>query len=242
VDDTDYRKHLNALSVTQRACLRAANESTARAVIFTDPDNQQFTGFYPGFVPTAEAWLTHLRSLDFSDTEVVIQAPYPEALMRTTLSFFCASPNGTGTPLRIFVPGQYADQLTAPAMATLLQMADWVVGNAHEIDTIRAHQTGGAPRLMLRTDGAQPITVFYPDGQQRHITVPKVAEPVDPTGCGDAFVAGLVAHLVAQPRPCPIRQAADPLQPTRLQAAIEHGIAQAQRCLARVGSQAHRLD
>jgi len=193
LDDGDYMQHLEALGVDTRHCLRTPDQYSARAVIFTDRDGKQFTGFYPGPVPEAERWQQHLRSIDFSATAVFVQAPYPAALMQAGLAHMRQLDD---VPLLVFVPGQYADQLSAEDIAAMVEMADWIIGNEHEINALQAHHELHQ-QLVICTHGAQPISLRCPDGRQADIPVPAVDHNVDPTGCGDALVAGLCHHLVA---------------------------------------------
>lgn len=69
------------------------------------------------------------------------------------------------------------------------------------------------PALLLITLGEEGVIVWH-EGEQRRFSASKV-QPVDTTGAGDAFVAGLLAGLMRE---------ADPLRPRDLEAAV--GLAQ----------------
>ena len=101
--------------------------------------------------------------------------------------------------------------------------------------------------MVIRTRGAGPVTVLWPGGDETTVKVPAAPQNVDPTGCGDAFVAGLCHSIVKQ---CHVRQIAtrslakpDSAQHEQLLVtAVEAACAVAAACLAQRGAQHHRLD
>lgn len=241
LDDDTYLKHLRGLDVGTQHCVRTPNQYSARAVIFTDQQDQQFTGFYPGPVPEAEAWRQHLHSIDFSNCAIFVQAPYPIPLMQAGLAHIGELMD---PPLGIFAPGQYADQLAADDVTKLVEMADWVIGNQYEIDCLQQHHTL-RDQLIIRTRGAEPITVHCPDGRQTHIEVPTARHSVDPTGCGDALVAGFCHDLVkrAEQQQINLKDMARSGSDQHLEwitAALSAGCRLAAACLAHPGGQHHR--
>ena len=85
------------------------------------------------------------------------------------------------------------------------------------------------------TDGARPVRALLSDGNQRTLPTPAVSPVIDPTGCGDAFVAGLIPTLM---------QTFDTLDSVRweqkINAIVRAGIQQAGLCLTQRGSQTYR--
>ncbi len=239
VDDADYLAHLAALGIDTRFCLRTPGRSNARAVIMTDPEGHQFTGFYPGPVPDVEQWRAHLETISFAQAAIFIQAPYPPPLMACTLQHASQLAH---PPLILFVPGQYTDQLSADQMATMVTMADWVIGNDYEIKCLQNHHSLNN-QLVIRTHGAQPIRLSFADGTEISIDVPASASSVDPTGCGDALVAGLCQHLVTQGLEVEVlknlKHAPHPNQLEALKDAVLAGCHMAAACLVQHGSQQH---
>ena len=225
-DDGEYMQRLKHFDIDENACLRVSGESTARAIIVTDPTGHQFTGFYPGPVPDIAQWVQHLRRADLAPCPVFIQAPYPPQLMLASLQYASTLAH---QPLKIWCPGQYADQLEPTHAGPLVQAADWIVGNQYEIASLQRH-TDLAHKLVIRTQGAEPVTVNYPGGAMESFKVEQTTTLVDPTGCGDAFIAGLVHELCATPRPD---------WEGSLGPAIASGCAAAASCLGASGSQNH---
>jgi adenosine kinase len=228
VDDGEYMQRLKQFDIDARACLRVPGESTARAIIVTDPTGHQFTGFYPGPVPDIGPWVQHLRKADLTRCPVFIQAPYPPQLMLASLQYARRLDH---RPLKIWCPGQYADQLEPALAGPLVQAADWIVGNQYEVQSLQRH-TDLAQKLVIRTQGAEPVVVNYPNGAVESFKVEQTTALVDPTGCGDAFIAGFVHELCATPR--------DDWQGA-LGPAIASGCTVAASCLSASGSQNHLL-
>ncbi len=227
VDAEPYLSHLAQLGVDDAGCLFVDDTTMAAAIIMTDAHGTQFTGFYPGPIPTAAQWAAHLRAQDSQTTQLFIQAPYPVELMICGLSHFKSSTDA----LTVWAPGQYADQLDPGDIENMLALADWVIGNQYEIQCL-GQQVALHNQHMVVTSGSAPIRVQTPSAVAR-FDVPKVPYPVDPTGCGDAFLAGFCAALVHT------AESETDTQINLYQQGIELGCALAARCLVKHGSQHH---
>lgn len=228
-DEQRYLAHCTAHGIQTQYVLRVAGEYCARAVIVTDPQGQQFTGFYPGPVPNQQQWQAHLDHIDLTGCAVVIQAPYPPSLMQTSLSHFASL---THQPLKIWCPGQYADQMNYDQISDTLRHSDWLVGNAHEISFLQANTNALTDKLVIKTDGGNPVEVQYPGGQKTTHSVAEGQLVKDPTGCGDAFLAALANYFTLHAKQ-PIQDIMPP--------AIDAAAGAAAACLAQTGSQKHRL-
>ena len=137
--------------------------------------------------------------------------------------------------LTVWVPGQYADGMNATALNNAALYCDVLIGNAHEIAHIRKMLPEGlAQKTVIETDGARPVRAQLTDGNQRTLPTPKVSPVVDPTGCGDAFVAGIVPALLKA-----MDESVDGHWETRINDIVRAGIAQAGRCLTQRGSQTY---
>lgn len=142
----------------------------------------------------------------------------------------------TGLPV-IWCPGQYADQMSGDEICSILEFTDILVGNRYEISHLRSHRDLSR-QWLIETAGPEPVTVFAPgqwDQPSAEIPVPDANNRIDPTGCGDALLAGFVHHLVANSADCkaPVLGQLIP--------AVEAGIQLAQACLGESGSQAHSV-
>ncbi len=226
LDQDRFIEHCQREGVNIDGLLVCEGQHCSRALIITDPEGHQITGFYPGPEPDAARWREHLGRR-VTHCRIWIQSPYPTDLMLTGLQFAKTLPD---VPLRIWNPGQYAEVLSQAELKTLLAESDWVVVNRHELSTIEPlleHQ------LVICTHGANPVEIRYPDQAPEVIPVP-ATDPnrrVDPTGCGDAFIAGTVSHLVQHEAPFA----------EHLSNAVRAGMRSAAACLAERGAQVHRL-
>lgn len=216
-----YAAHVRRHGIHEAGLVAVAGARCARGMVFTGSDGAQFTAFYPG--PTgldrlAED-LRRLRSGPPCDAAILA----PDLPQKTRV---CAR-ELAGVPLRVWCPGQYAEHLARDDLLELLAAVDLVVANRHEWRALRARieprdLPPRPPRLVI-TQGAQPVLVL-PDRVRVRVPPVAAAEQRDPTGCGDAFVAGLTKALVAG---------------AGITAAVEAGIALAARCLRCAGAQAH---
>lgn len=237
-DDQRYVVHLASLGIQIQSCLRVAENYTARALIITDQDGHQFTGFYPGPQLNEVDWHEHLCQLNFHGCRLFVQAPYPPSIMVASLKF---AANLDSAPLRICCPGQYADQLSPTEARDLIAQCDWLVGNHYEIEHLRPYLNHKA-LVIIETNGADSVKVHFQSNRQGDdcgnstyldaytFDVPSVTSPVDPTGCGDAFLAGLAYGL---------SEVAPQSFIDNLPAAIDLGIKTASSCIRYKGAQYH---
>ena len=226
-DDAPYRELLATQPLIDHGIYRDTSAPCANAFILSDPRGTQFTAFQSGPTVTDQAWTKHLTALQsqLADCSMLLCAPFPPELMRATMAF---THKHNPRTLVIWCPGQYADQMDAEGLRQCSTYWHWLVANAYEVDHIRAH----APDILkdktvITTHGSAPVTVDLPDGGRRTFAVQAASRVVDPTGCGDAFSAGLVNELVNS-----IKQ---PL--TLLDPAIAKGMQCAKVCLGHHGGQ-----
>jgi adenosine kinase len=86
---------------------------------------------------------------------------------------------------------------------TFIEQATYIAVNDYEGEML-SHKTGlplaqiaKRVKALIVTKGVQGSEI-YTDGQVIHIPVVSVEKPVDPTGCGDAFRAGLLYGIENQ--------------------------------------------
>ena len=226
-DDTPYRELLATQPSIDHGIYHDSFAPCANAFILSDPNGTQFTAFESGPAVTEQVWNQHLEqlALQLAECSLLLCAPFPPELMCATMAFIHQYNPRT---LVIWCPGQYADQMDAEGLRQCSDYWHWLVANAHEVGHIRAH----APDILnnktvITTNGSAPISVDLPDGGRRTFAVQAASSVVDPTGCGDAFSAGLVSEL--------INSIEQPL--TLLDPAIAKGMQCAKVCLSHHGGQ-----
>ena len=161
---------------------------TAQAFITTDLDDNQITAFHPGAMN-----FSHLnRVADARDVSLGIVAPDGrEGMLQHAREF-----HELGIPF-VFDPGQGLPMFEGAELLEFLRLADYCTVNDYEAKLL-CQRTGRPLEELAREVKAFIVTLggngsrFYTDG--RVIDIPAVTPEalVDPTGCGDAYRAGLL--------------------------------------------------
>ncbi len=187
-----YDDMLRDAGVDTSTALRCDDIPTASAFITTDLDDNQITAFYPGAMARG-AGVSLLDHADRADT-VVVAPDAPDGM-----ALHIAQAGEIGARL-VFVPAQQIPSLPEQTLRDGLDRAWMVVGNDYELELIRSRTGVSADDLRRRgalvalTRGDQGSALHGPDGVVRVPVAPPQAV-VDPTGAGDAYVAGLLAAL-----------------------------------------------
>jgi len=220
-DFTEYGGSLSRSGVDTSAALGCDDVPTASCFITTDLEDNQITAFFPGAM--ARAADIDLRALEDVD-HVVVAPDSPDGM-----AAHIAQAREMGARL-VFAPAQQIPSIGDDTLVAGLDAAWLVVGNDYELELVR-NRTGrdvadlAARSIVALTQGAR--------GSQLHaggevVTIPAVPprRMVDPTGAGDAYIAGLLAGL---------RRGLGPAQAGRVASlAATHAVEQQ-------GPQAHRF-
>jgi adenosine kinase len=168
------------------------SEHTAQAFITTDLDNNQITAFHPGAMQQSH----QNKVSDARDIALGIVAPDGRDGMIQHASQFAAA----GIPF-IFDPGQGLPMFDGKDLARFVEQATWVAVNDYEWQLIQ-QKTGWTEsdvtqrvEALIVTRGADG-SVIHTKGGPIEIPCAKVGAIVDPTGCGDAYRAGLIHGLL----------------------------------------------
>lgn len=192
-DGGDYLARLQNLGI-DTACVRIeADHYTAQAIIITDSDNNQITAFHPGAMTQAHRGTVPARS----DLAIAIVAPDGREAMLDHAHQLHAS----AVPF-IFDPGQGLPMFDSAELQRLVSQASWVALNDYEArllcDRLSTDLSTLSQASHLRgivvTLGAQGCDIWQ-QGQVTRVVGVAASEVVDPTGCGDAFRAGLLFGL-----------------------------------------------
>jgi adenosine kinase len=187
-DGMEYIERLSSLGIAAEGVRTVAGTYTAQAYIITDLDDNQITAFHPGAMN--QSHVSHVSDVDRIALGIV--APDGREGMAAHVREFAAA----GIPF-IFDPGQGLPLFSGPELVEMIDCADYVAVNDYEARML-AERTGlsetdiaGRVEAMIVTLGA--------DGSRIHaggtvFKIPTLAPTalVDPTGCGDAYRAGLL--------------------------------------------------
>ena len=191
-----YAAALDAEGVDTSTMLRCEDIGTATAFITTDMDGNQITAFHPGAMSRASGVdLSALQDV----SEVVVGADDSAAM-----ALHVEQAQGLGARL-VFAPAQQIPAMPDDVLRRGLERAWIIAGNDYELEMIR-ERTGRSVHdlctsaIVAVTKGARGSELHMPDGVA---VIPPAAVPgvVDPTGAGDAFIAGLVTGFRAGAAP-----------------------------------------
>ncbi len=193
-DGAPYVERLQAQGISTR-CIRSYEDAyTAQAFITTDADNNQITAFHPGAMSSSH----HNKVKEAGEVKLAIIAPDGRDGM-IEHARDCAA---LGIPF-IFDPGQGLPMFSGAELTQFIDMATYVAVNDYEAELL-TERTGLSLQeisdrvsALVVTRGEQGAEIFTADGKL-DIPVVKVNQVVDPTGCGDAFRAGMLFGLTRE--------------------------------------------
>ncbi|MBX9630595.1 MAG: carbohydrate kinase family protein [Burkholderiales bacterium] len=191
-DFAAYEKRFDALGLSRAHVKEVPGSFTAQAFITTDLDDNQITAFHPGAM--SHSHLNHIS--DAKDVALGIVAPDGrDGMLQHAREFHEA-----GIPF-IFDPGQGLPMFDGADLNRFIDMATYVTVNDYEARLVQ-ERTGETAEALAKkvkafiiTRGGDGSTVFA-DGKRIDIPSAKAQALVDPTGCGDAYRAGLLYGIV----------------------------------------------
>ena len=191
-DFAAYREHFDACGITLERVKEIEDLYTAQAFITTDLDDNQITAFHPGAM--MRSYENHVRDVPGVEFGIVGPDGY-EAMLQNSREFA-----ELGIPF-IFDPGQAMPLFNGKELAQMIEQATYVTVNDYESSLLQ-ERTGWCERDIASRVQAYIIT-RGPKGSEVHsqdgiLQIPAATahRVVDPTGCGDAYRAGLIFGLM----------------------------------------------
>ncbi len=192
VDFGPYAEWMDCQGITRNHVQAVANSYTAQAFITTDMDDNQITAFHPGAMDAS-----HLNRIsDASGIALGIVSPDGRQGMLEHAAQFVEA----GIPF-IFDPGQGLPMFGGEELKRFIDQATWICVNDYESQLLQ-ERTGLSPHEIAEQVAALIVTLggdgahIYTDSQRIDIPAAPVTAMNDPTGCGDAFRAGLLYGLM----------------------------------------------
>jgi len=183
-----YREWLERQGLDLRHVTELPDTLTAQAYITTDLDDNQITAFHPGAMDHA-----HVNRVpgDGSIRLGIVSPDGREAMLQHAEQYAAA-----GIPF-VFDPGQGLPMFDGDELRHFIRLANWVAVNDYE-GQLLAERTGWdfaeiatEVAALVVTRGAQG-SLIYTGGERLEIPPVAAREVADPTGCGDAYRAGLL--------------------------------------------------
>ena len=191
-DFAPYRDWLRERGVPLDYVRELADAWTAVGYITTDLADNQITAFHPGAMERA-----HLNAVP-ADAGIrwgMVSPDGRQAMIEHAEQFASA-----GIPF-IFDPGQGLPMFGAQELDRFIELADVVAVNDYE-GKMLAQRTGlsdeqiaARVKAFIVTRGAEG-SIIMSGGARHDIPAATPAAVVDPTGCGDAYRAGLLHGLL----------------------------------------------
>lgn len=192
IDGSTYRERLTQLKISQKY-IKTINENyTAQAFITTDQKNNQITAFHPG-------------AMSFAHKNSVLN-------VTEQIDLAIVAPDGKGGMIQnaqqcaekkipfIFDPGQGLPMFNQEELRAFIKAATYVAVNQYEFAMLTQNanltqkEITDQVKALIVTEGERGATI-YTASETIHIPAVKPAKILDPTGCGDAFRAGLIYGL-----------------------------------------------
>ena len=191
-DIQPYLYRLKHLKIDTTLLRQIPGQFTAQAFITTDLDDNQITAFHPGAMNHS-----HENHIDKSlGARLAIVGPDgKEGMLQHARE--CAAAD---IPF-LFDPGQGMPMFSREELLEMVRLASYLAVNDYE-GKLLEEKTGRALidlarelKALVHTLGAHGSVIFA-DGKQHQIPCVAADAVLDPTGCGDAYRAGLL-HGIA---------------------------------------------
>jgi adenosine kinase len=187
-----YRAHFEQCGISLAQVKEIPELYTAQAFITTDLDDNQITAFHPGAMMRSNE--NHVR--DVPGVSFGIVSPDSREAMLQNAAEFAE----LGIPF-IFDPGQALPLFNGDEFRAFIEQATYVTVNDYESSLLQ-ERTGWSEQQIASKVTAYIVTrgpqgsLIHTRGGTIEIPAARPAQVADPTGCGDAYRAGLLYGLM----------------------------------------------
>ncbi len=187
-----YAEWMDKCGISREHIKVIGDSYTGQAFITTDLDDNQITAFHPGAMSMSHE--NHVA--DASAASIGIVSPDGRDGMIEHAKEFAEA----GVPF-IFDPGQGMPMFDGDDLMRFVEQASWLTVNDYEMEMLQ-QRTGKSPHEIAERVEALIVTLggegshIYTKGKRIEIPAIKTSQLADPTGCGDAYRAGLLHGLM----------------------------------------------
>ncbi len=191
-DFDPYAKWMDEEGIPRKHMKVVEGSFTGQAFITTDMDDNQITAFHPG----AMGFSHENKVNDAAGVTIGIVSPDGREGMIEHARQFAEA----GIPF-IFDPGQGMPMFDGDDLMRFIEQATWVTVNDYEMQLLQdrtgktPHEIAGRVEALIVTLGGEGSHIYT---KEHRIEIPCAGAKrlVDPTGCGDAYRAGLLYGLM----------------------------------------------
>jgi len=192
MDFEAYARWMDQCGIDMRHITVIDQAYTAQAYITTDQDDNQITAFHPGAMNFSHenpiAGIDGIRLGMVSPDGRQGMLDHAEQFATANIPF-------------IFDPGQGMPMFDGDDLLRFVDQATWVTLNDYEAQLMQErtglsfHELADRVQALIITRGGEGSHI-YTEKKRHEIPVAKTRRQVDPTGCGDAYRAGLIYGLL----------------------------------------------
>ncbi|MCD9033445.1 carbohydrate kinase family protein [Luteimonas sp. Y-2-2-4F] len=183
-----YREWFQELGINLEHVREIPELFTPQAFITTDHDNNQITAFHPGAMMRSHE--NHVKDVP-GVTLGLVGPDGRDGMLQNAREF-----SDAGIPF-VFDPGQAMPLFNGDELRGFIELADYVIVNDYESNLLQ-ERTGwdeaaiaGKVHAYICTRGPKGA-VIHAEGRTYDVPPAHERRVTDPTGCGDAFRAGLL--------------------------------------------------
>ena len=191
-DFAPYADWMDQCGIDRRHVRQVDGTFTAQAFVTTDMDDNQITAFHPGA-------MNHAHENKVADAaEVALGMVSPDG--RDGMIQHAEQFADAGIPF-IFDPGQGLPMFDGQELTRFIEQASWLTVNDYEWQLIQERtglnedQLAERLQALIVTRGGEG-SVIRTNSKRYEIPAATTAATEDPTGCGDAYRAGLLYGLM----------------------------------------------
>jgi adenosine kinase len=187
-DGAGYLERLRNFGIETRAIKTIQDAYTAQCFVTADQDNNQINAFHPG-------------AMQFShENKVADQGPLRVAIIapdgRDGMLQHARDCAAQGLPF-MFDPGQQLPMFSGEELLTFIGQAAYLAANDYEFEMVMDRTGLSLEDIASRLDAlivtrGEKGSEIYAGGERHDIPAVPATAVVDPTGCGDAYRAGLL--------------------------------------------------
>ncbi len=194
IDGAPYLKHFTELGISTQYIKTIDHAYTAQCFATSDCNNNQIMSFHPGAMNFShENQIAHVKNENIK--LAIISPDGKDGMIQHAED--CAK---LGIPF-IFDPGQQLMAFSKNELRRFIEIANYIIVNDYESEVLSRNSGLSTIEIANKVDtyiitlGAKGAKIYLNNLETIDIPSINISRAVDPTGCGDAFRAGLMYGL-----------------------------------------------